>query len=326
MGFELTAGRSGAQRRTRIRPIFDRLEAVLGLATLAFFATVVMLDEKDLEGQGADRAERAAAHRAIADTGAGEWFVGAYGGLPYTHNSEVVFTRPGGDGARAPGDLVAHDVAWSGRPFKSPIYYGIRAARWREASPFGGMLDFTHSKAISDREQTIRFSGDREGRRLGESAKVGDAFRHFEFSHGHNMLTLNGLLRLARLGPRIQPYIGGGVGVALPHTEIQFQSEPKRTYEYQYAGPVGQVLGGLEIRLPRVSLFIEYKLTLARYAAPLTGRDSRHGWGFDDFPAQLARWWRGERPEYGYAMTTLVSHQVIFGAGARAGAPTRAAP
>ena len=291
----------------------DRLGAVAAVIALAAGAPAMLHDGPESGGAGA-RAERgAAASTGVAIRGA-ESFYGAYSGIPATHPSDVRFRNGPAT------DLTVHDVNWDGRPFKSPIYYGLRAIRWSGAGPVGAMLDFTHSKAISQREQQVRFSGTRNGKVATGTATVADTFRHLEFSHGHNMLTLNGVARVLRISPGLQPYLGGGLGVSLPHTEIQFADEPLRTYEYQYAGPVAQALGGLEIRLPKVSLFIEYKFTLARNEVPLSGRDSR-GWGLGDFPTQLKAWFSGEKPEYGTATTILVSHQMIGGIGVRTGLP-----
>ncbi len=287
----------------------DRLGAVSGIVALAFWASVVLLDAPSQSGARATPNGAGPADQ-VSISGP-EAFHGGYIGVPYTHPSDVRFEKAGVT------DLTAHDVNWDGKPFKSPIYYGLRTIRWGQDG-FGGMVDFTHSKAISQKEQVIRFSGTRNGKPAPAPTPVERTFKHFEFSHGHNMLTLNGVARLGRITPMLQPYVGIGAGINLPHTEIQFADETKRTYEYQYSGPVGQVLAGLEIRLPRASLFVEYKFTLARYVAPLTGRDSR-GWGLGDFPAQLMSYLRGEKPEFGTLSTTLVSHQVIGGVGVRHG-------
>lgn len=249
----------------------------------------------------------------------GEFVIAGYGGAPYTHPSDVKFSKPGVT------DLTAHGVRWEGQPFKSPIYYGIRTIGWGRAGTFGAMLDFTHSKTISQRGQEIAFSGLRNGQKMPDKAKIGDTFRHFEFSHGHNTLVANGLVRLANISPGLAPYVGGGLGVALPHTEIQFLDDSTRTYEYQYVGPAAQALIGLEFRIPLASLFIEYKFTIARYQAPLTNRDG--GWFPADFWRQLVGFLRGEEPVGGFLSTTLASHQVISGAGLRlSSAPARPRP
>jgi lipid A oxidase len=238
-----------------------------------------------------------------------EYVVAGYGGAPYTHPSDVKVVKPGET------DLTAHQVRWEGRPFKSPVYYGIRTMQWAGGGTFGGMLDFTHSKTISQRDQDIRLTGTRNGQNLTGKARLGDVFRHFEFSHGHNTLTVNGLVRLASLLPSLAPYVGAGVGVALPHTEVQFQGDDARTYEYQYVGPAAQAVLGLELRLPHASLFLEYKFTIASYEAPLTLRNG--GWFPGDFWRQATDYWREAVPAGGYLSTVLASHQVAAGLGLR---------
>lgn len=240
-----------------------------------------------------------------------ETLLAGYGGVTHTHASDVRFTKPGIT------DLTAHGVEWIGRPFKSPIYYGLRAMHWPATGRLGGMLDFTHAKAISVREQAVRFTGTRNGKPADGTATNDATFRHLEFSHGHNMLTLNGLLSLGNLTPALRPYVGGGFGVSLPHTEVQFRDEAKRTYEYQITGPVGQVLAGIEIRLPRVSIIAEYKLSLAPYWVPLSARDGSKGNAFIDYWAQISSWLRGEAPENGNLRTNLVTHHAIVGIGYR---------
>lgn len=290
----------------------DRAGALLGVLALAAWTHAVMLDGAASDPAG-DRAHGAGPAGTTGLRAPAEWLVAGYVGAPYTHASDMRFLAPGRT------DLTVHDIPWIGRPFKSPIYYGLRGVRWWGGGPFGGMLDFTHSKAIADATQSVRLSGTREGRTPPARVRIGEAFKHLEFSHGHNMVTANGMFRLGHVTPRLVPYVGAGGGANLPHTEIQFTGDAQRTYEYQFTGPTGQALVGLEIRLPRVSLFLEYKLTVSRYEAPLTGRDNKASFGYTDFLVQLASWWRGERPRDGYAYTTLVSHQVIGGGGPRLG-------
>jgi hypothetical protein len=188
---------------------------------------------------------------------------------------------------------------------------------WPAGSRFGGMIDFTHAKAISVREQSVRFTGTRNGQPSDKTATIGETFRHLEFSHGHNMLTFNGLVGLARSTNSIRPYLGVGGGLSLPHTEVQFIGDPERTYEYQVTGLVGQFVAGLEIRLPRMSVLIEYKFSFAPYRVPLSERDGRKGNAFVDYWAQFSSWWRGEAPPAGVLTTNLASHHLIVGAGWR---------
>lgn len=290
-------------------PNAEQTTSLIGVCALALWVNAVMLD-KPSDG-AADRSAGVPSARPETDVRSAEAMFAGYGGVSFTHASDVHFTNPGVT------DLTAHDVNWIGRPFKSPIYYGLRAVRWSGASPFGAMLDFTHAKAIAEPEQQLRFSGTRNGQPASPSAKVREAFKHFEFSHGHNLLTLNGLARLLPLSPFLQPYVGGGFGVSLPHTEIQFTDDPSRTYEYQYTGGAGQAVAGIEIRLPRISLFVEYKFTLARYDVPLSGRNNQNSFGYSDFFVQALAWWRGEKPKYGFLKTWLGTQHLIGGVGVR---------
>ncbi len=240
-----------------------------------------------------------------------EWMIAGYGGAPYTYNSDVTVKKSGTH------DFTAHDVGWDGEPFIDPIYYGVRIVRWSEGGQTGAMLDFTHSKTLSRLDEQVKFSGTIDGAPAPETAKLRDIFRRLEASHGHNMLTLNGLLRLPALGPRLIPYVGLGAGISLPHSEVQMQNDPGRTYEYQYTGPAVQAIIGLEFRVPRMSYFLEYKFTLANYEMPLTHQDGTIL--FVDLWRQFMRWWRDEGPPGGFLATRLTSHQVIGGLGVRFG-------
>lgn len=242
--------------------------------------------------------------------GTREIMAGGYIGVTHTHASTVTIKGPGGT------DMTVRGFDWEARPFKSPIYYGLRARHWPAASRLGTMLDFTHSKAIAPFEATAAFTGTFQGKALPPQAKVGDVFKHLEFSHGHNFLTLNALTRLG--GLRLQPYVGAGAGISLPHTEIGFHDEPGRTYEYQYAGLTGQVLAGLELRLGAASVFIEYKLSYSPYDVPLSGV-VHGGWLLGDLWRQLSAWISGQAPPGGRATTPLLAHHAIGGVMVRVG-------
>lgn len=287
----------------------DRLSAISASAAVAIWTAAVLL------GGGAASDGRKERSQPDASAGAGlaasETLFAGYVGYPYTHPSDLRFLNPA-----ARTDLTVKGVQWEGKPFKTPIYYGLRAAYWGSL-PFGMMLDFTHSKAIAIPAQTVIFTGERNGAPAPGPATIRDTFKHMEFSHGHNMLTSNLLWRFLPATAPVVPYIGAGAGANLPHTEVQFHGEPDRTYEYQFTGAIGQAIVGVEVRLPFASVFIEYKFTAARYEAPLTGRDSRLSYGPDDFWTQLVDWWKGRKPKYGTVSTTLVSHQVIGGVGYR---------
>ncbi len=305
------------QNVTQTAPPNDRFGKAAALGALVAVAVIVlpgMLSNSEHDNSVTNGASTASAKdKAPFDAAkvppGGEVFIGAYGGVPYTYNSDVKFKKTDVT------DLTVKDVAWDGKPFKAPIYYGIRVARWSDVSPIGAMVDFTHGKVYSQREQVVDLEGKREGKTLSPKAKIKEIFHHFEFTHGHNMLTLNGLYRLPRPHARLSPYVGAGFGIALPHSEVQFKGSSVRTYEYQYTGPVFQFLIGMEFRIPRLSYFFEYKFTAASYEVPLTKRDG--GYLFGDLYRQFKRWWSGKAPKNGFAYTTLISHQMIGGMGVR---------
>jgi len=250
-----------------------------------------------------------------------EMMVAFYGGAPYTYPSRVALKK---DGVH---DFSVAPVDWRAEPFNDPIYYGVRVVNWFTGGRTGAMLDFTHSKAIAELDREVNFEGTINGEPAPGAAKLGDVYRRLEASHGHNMLTLNGLMRLFDLHPRLSLYGGLGAGVNLPHSEIQMmKGATGRTYEYLYTGPVAQGLVGIEFRVPRMSYFLEYKFTFAHYDVPLSELDGTKIGLFADLFRQAQRWWSGEPPPGGILSKDLISHQAIGGIGVRFGASPAAAP
>ena len=302
------------------------LDAAMGLAAMAgVLATTAQgimaqaeADQQDGAHSTADRSAQSAEDIARLALPTKETMIGGYFGAPYTYNSDVHLKKEG------TYDFTAKDVGWDARPFKAPIYYGARVVRWLDGGRRGAMVDFTHSKTLARLEEDTNFQGTMANVPVPARKKLQEIYRKLEFSHGHNMLTLNGLWRLASLAPRLSPYIGVGLGVNLPHTEIQLKPLKGRTYEYQYTGLVGQALVGLEFRVPRMSYFLEYKFSLASYEVPHSLRDGSVL--FVDLWNQFSSWFSGQAPAGGYLNTRLTSHQVIGGLGMRFGAEPVVAP
>jgi hypothetical protein len=300
--------------------IVDVAGSLAAIAVLTVAAmTAVMQESADTLEPAREAAEARPGPRATAAPPTKEFMVGAYAGAPYTYASDVTIKNGGTQ------DFTAEKVGWDGEPWDDPIYYGVRVVRWFEGGNRGAMLDFTHSKVLARMNEEPVFRGILDGAPAPARARIGDIFRKLEFTHGHNMLTLNGLWRLPSLNARLSPYLGVGAGVSLPHSEVQMKTERGRTYEYQYTGPALQALIGLEFRVPRMSYFLEYKFTFARYEAPLTHRDGSIL--FVDLWRQLTRWFSGDAPPGGFISTLLASHQVLGGLGVRVGtAPAPTAP
>jgi hypothetical protein len=193
--------------------------------------------------------------------------IGAYLGPAYTAESSLTLVQPGGT------DMTFHNIAWQGKPFRPPPYYGYRAIYW-PSDRYGAMLDFTHIKAIAMKDVPVRQSGFKDGDQVPAQAPVSATLKRLEFTHGYNLLTLNALRRAASRGPNLIPYAGLGLGVAIPHVEVQRADQPQaaRTDEYQITGPALQLLGGVEWRFGRrLSLFVEYKLSCAMIRGDLVG-------------------------------------------------------
>lgn len=286
----------------------DAGPAAAGLLALFILGGALALPDR-LEMSAApapDKAASAVDGAAPSTASQPEWTFGGYGGI--AHTLPTIVEIKDGKGT----DLKVQDFGWIGMPFKAPIYYGLRSQRWAGASPFGAMLDFTHAKAIAKREDVASFSGTLDGKPVPPKAKIRDFFSKLEFSHGHNMLTMNGLLRLAPWWVRLRPYIGAGGGISLPHSEVGIRTKKTRTYEYHYAGVVGQALAGVELQLGRASVFIEYKFTYAPYDIPLSHEP--YGWLLvTDLWRQFKDWWDGKAPPGGRLTTTLISHHGIAG-------------
>lgn len=301
--------------------LVSSIAAALSIAALMVMAADTNLDDPAPMAATGKTAVPIVKSAADAETSAlpepaREILAGGYIGTTYTYPSTVTIRNPGRT------EMTVTGFEWIALPFKSPIYYGLRVTNWPATSRVGTMVDFTHSKAIARFDDVATFTGTYEGKPLPARAKVGEVFKHLEFSHGHNMLTFNALARLGSF--RLQPYVGAGAGISLPHTEVAFRAEKGRTYEYQFAGFVGQVLAGLEMRVGTASVFIEYKFSYAPYDVPLSGVVD--GWLlFTDLWRQTKAWATGEKPPGGRLTTPLVSHHGIGGAMVRVTGPKPAA-
>lgn len=301
-----------SSRTSPASPSFDRLTSFVAIAVLLASSVATVLEQSTVDGETSE-AQRTTAEKLASVLPAKETMVGAYMGAPHTYPSAVRIEKEGAY------DFTIDPVHWKAQPFKSPIYYGARVVRWFTGGRTGMMVDFIHSKAIADLKKEAAFSGTLDGKPLPPRAKISEIVKKLEFSHGHNLLTLNGLLRLPNIGPRVSPYVGAGAGVLLPHTEVKLTNGDSRTYEYNYAGPAGQALIGLEFRLPRMSVFLEYKFTYAQYEAPLSQMNG--SWLILDIWRQFQRWMNGEEPPGGHVSTQLSSHQLVGGLAVRFAAP-----
>ena len=296
-----TLGRSSPLNWRGALLSLDRAAAVCVAALIAVAAAIP--DERD-DTRNAARGAMGTARAPISAPGR-ETAFGAYLGAPYHYPSDYKLQQAGRH------DATIKKVEWYTLPFDNPLYYGARIQQWFANGRTGSMIDFVHSKAYAPLQEDAKFEGTIDGKPVPESAKIGDFFKRLEFTHGHNMLTLNGLVRFAGFSARLLPYAGLGAGISLPHSEMHLATDPARTYEYQYAGPTAQALFGIEFRSRTGSVFLEYKFTIADYRAPVTHRDG--SWLPIDMWRQFSRWWSGTEPPGGWGETRLTSHQVVGG-------------
>ena len=158
-----------------------------------------------------------------------------YGGAQNAPHSNVTFE---GDSELADGDLF---IAWEGKSFEAPPYYGIRATVWNSPT-FGYGVDFTHNKIYP-----------KEG-------ELPADFQRLEFTDGLNTLTLNAYRRWNQQFGDFTPYVGGGVGVSVPHVEVI--TNTSRTEGFQITGPAATWIAGASYPInDEWSVFGEYKGT-----------------------------------------------------------------
>ncbi len=308
------------------------VDAAMGLAAIiAVLASTVagVMEQSETDG-------RTAGTQAVA-TGTGglaqsqfmdrETVVSFYLAQPFYYRSDVAMTRSDNT------DIKLKRMGWDGDMLMPPIDGGVRSMHWYGSSGF--MIDFLHNKAVARLgkgahgrkiKNGVIEDVDTEGTLKGQPApnklKLTDLFDRFEFTHGHNVLLFNGIFRLANITPRIRPYVGAGAGFAIPHVEVWFKGEAleNRTNEYQFAGPAAQGFAGIELRVGRMSYYLEYKFSWASIQGALTGDESWKNFNMPgDLLRQFTRWWSGEKPAFGNFSTSFKAHQIAGGIGFRLG-------
>ena len=143
-------------------------------------------------------------------------------------------------------ETVTH-VEWVGRSFDAPIYYGVRATNWR-SSTFGLGLDFAHNKVYAK--------------------SLPDNYTVLEMTDGLNTLTVNAYRRWTDMVGGLTPYVGGGIGVAVPHVEVE--NATSETTGYQLTGPAATWIAGASLPInDQWSVFGEYKGTFSANSAEL---------------------------------------------------------
>ena len=183
---------------------------------------------------------RNAAKRAIAVVATGAALTA---GATSAARAEVELSFYGGTQS-APHSIIDDSVLgegrvkWLGKSFAAPIYAGVRATWWK-SDIWGFGVEVNHAKVYSENKAALGYDV-------------------LEFTDGLNLITANVFRRFPNAG-RFTPYVGGGLGIAVPHVEIQRVGE-SRTFEYQLTGPAAILVFGTSYELnDKWSLFAEYK-------------------------------------------------------------------
>lgn len=167
-----------------------------------------------------------------------------YGGIQESPHSRVVVE---GDGTLEDDEFTA---GWEGRSFEAPPYYGLRATWWQRPE-LGWGLDFTHAKIYAD-DETLAESG----------------YDRLEMTDGLNILTVNVYRRWQNAWGPATPYVGGGLGVAVPYVEVE--DSDSETDGYQVTGPALRGLAGASYPVTEsFDVFGEYMFTYSQNEAEL---------------------------------------------------------
>lgn len=153
------------------------------------------------------------------------------------------------DSVRLPGAAapVNRDINWKVKPFDNPLYYGGRATWWTQSN-LGFGIEGTHAKAIAEPADRAALGVDK-----------------LEFTDGHNIITANVMKRWPgafQKTPKFTPYVGAGVGVAIPHVDIKVTGAASRTFDFEATGPALRGIAGMKYAInDKWALFGEYQIT-----------------------------------------------------------------
>lgn len=142
-------------------------------------------------------------------------------------------------------------IGWEGKSFAPPPYYGVRAIWWRE-SGIGFGAELTHDKAYAP-----------------DAEMAANQFDRLEFTDGHNIITVNVAKRWQNLWGAYTPFVGAGIGLAVPHVDIK-PTGGDRTFGYQITGPAMRLGAGVSRQITETwSVFAEYEFTASDNKAKL---------------------------------------------------------
>lgn len=163
-------------------------------------------------------------------------------------------SRVEGSDTTGPFNFLAE---WEGRSGEAPPYYGVRVTFWQTEN-YGYGFELNHAKVYLD-----------------DAQMAAEGFDNFELSDGLNIITANAFYRWPGQwgGGALTPYVGGGVGIAVPHVDVERNGQ--KTFEYQFTGPAVAWMAGVSYDFNATwGVFAEYKGTFSSNDADLTGGGS----------------------------------------------------
>lgn len=188
----------------------------------------------------------AAAIAAVPAVASAEVTISFYSGYQDAAPSTVSGRDPAADG----GNPYSFSANWEGKSFAAPPYYGIRGIWWRD-DRWGFGLEVTHDKIYADK-----------------ATKADNGYTTLEFTDGLNTVTVDAIYRWPDRWGKFTPYVGGGIGIAVPHVEVVKGSVS--VHEYQYTGPAVRWMAGAQYAInDRWSVFGEYQGTYSWNSADL---------------------------------------------------------
>ncbi len=196
----------------------------------------------------------------LAPAARAEFVLSIFSGASLVEDNDLRLHQPG-------ANLTFHNASYRTQDFESPFYYGARLAYFLpKHSNWGFGLEFFHSKMYLETGDSLQVTGSRAGVDVNDTERVNNTITAFSLSHGLNILAADALYRwqFGEQGrdfiSRLQPYVGGGIGVAIPHVESQIQNVSFE--EYQLDGPAFLAFVGVNFDLAKhLGLFVEYKFS-----------------------------------------------------------------
>lgn len=173
-----------------------------------------------------------------------------YMGFQGAPHSVVTGTDPA-NGESTDLDFTA---AWEGKSWAPPPYYGFRWTHWKTAN-FGYGVEFSHDKVYASDE-----------------TRAATGYDRFEFTDGLNIITANVNYRWPGqwMNGDLTPYVGGGLGFAMPHVDVQATAGGPHTFGYQFTGGAMRLFAGASYDINDTwSMFGEYQFTYSMNDAEL---------------------------------------------------------